>query len=103
MLTPRNDLSCWQKAEEWELLRGNRGTKNTEESRTKEDTESPCSQGRNGDIKQFFSYCHQQLEAEHCSPPHRMGGVKGQQQEDLCVLVPGHEHTHVCCVGGEDS
>lgn len=27
---------------------------NTEESRTNEDTESPCSQGRNGDIKQLL-------------------------------------------------
>lgn len=42
-----------------------------------------------------FSFCHQQLEAEHCSPPHRLDGVKGQPARGA-VSACAWAWTHVC-------
>lgn len=65
----------------------------TQESRTSEDTEGPCSQGRNGDIKQFLLLppTAQKLSC----PPHRRDGVKGQPTGGVVCAVPGHEHACV--------
>lgn len=92
MLTLPNDWSPRQKAEKWELLWGKGGTENTEESGTREDTESPCSQELNGDIKRllFLPPAVQKLNTALLPTGWMVWRVS--QQEELCVLVPGHEH-----------
>lgn len=100
MLILQNYLSCRQKAEKWEPLRGKGGTKNTEESSTKEDTESPCSQGRNGDIKQFLLLPAARSWALLSSP--KAGWCEGSANKRSCVCLCLGMNTRAC-VGGEDS